>query len=308
MSEARAKHREDQKAKSGSSSSAAIAEAHYSSLTALSTSPISSIIDARVHSSMSAADISEYEALLLLDDLTPYAAVNWQSVSQGLVACEAMVVSPLPSVQRISQVGSDSPYLSDSCASIHILCERGDFITLHPLSTPRSVRGLGGSTVEATGIGAIKIKVSKGSFMLLEPALFIPTSMVRLISVALLAKAGFVTSFDFPYSQIRNKLVATGEIILGRNVYRLNHLSIVHPSPKSTHHTPFEDRAYLSQSARIPSLDTWHRRLGHVNNQAILDMATKGLAVGMPVDLSTHPPVCTCCILGKQKRNSVPKV
>ena len=37
-------------------------------------------------------------------------------------------------------------------------------------------------------------------------------------------------------------------------------------------------------------------------------MATKGLAEGMPIDLSSHPPVCTCCILEKQKRSSVPKV
>ena len=313
VGEARAKYKEDQKAKSNPTPSVAVAEAHFSTLTALSTSPITSIIDAQIHSSMMAADISEYEASLLLEDPTPYAAVDWRSACRGDIGFEAIVASPLPSAQRISQVGPDSPYLSDSCASIHISCERSDFISLRPLSTPRSVRGLGGSTVEATGIGAIKIKVSKGSFMLLEPALFIPTSMVRLVSVALLAKAGFVTSFDFPHSEIRNTcagnmLIATGEIILGRNVYKLNHLSIVHPSTKSSNHTPSEDHAYLSQSARIPSLDTWHRRLGHVNNQAILDMATKGLAVGMPVDLSIHLPVCTCCILGKQKRNVVPKV
>ena len=313
VSEARAKHKEDQKAKSAPSSSAVVAEAHFANLTALSTSPISSIIDARIHSSMTAADISEYEASLVLEGPAPYAAVDWRSTCWEHVDLEALVAAPLPSATRISKVGSDSPYLSDSCASIHISCERGDFITLRPLSQPRCVRGLGGSTVEATGIGAIKIKVSKGSFMLLEPALFIPTSTVRLVSVALLAKAGFVTSFDFPHSEIRNKhagnmLVATGEIIPGRNIYKLNHLSVVHPSSKSMSHAPSEDHAYLSQSARIPSLDTWHRRLGHVNNQAILDMATKGLAVGMPVDLSVHPPVYTCCILGKQKRNIVLKV
>ena len=90
--------------------------------------------------------------------------------------------------------------------------------------------------------------------MLLEPALFIPTSTVRLVSVALLVKAGFVTSFDFPHSEIQdkhegNKLIATGEIIPGQNVYKLNHLSIVHPSSKSAVLAPSEDCAYLSQSA-----------------------------------------------------------
>ena len=147
-------------------------------------------------------------------------------------------------------------------------------------------------------------------FSLLEPALFIPTSTVRLVSVALLAKAGFVTTFDYPCAEIQNKravnaIVATGEIIPSWNVYKLNHLTVAHhvsPNP------PSEDCVFLSQSACIPTLDTWHRRLGHVNNQSILDMAKKGLADGMPIDLSNHPPVCQCCILGKQMRSPVPKV
>ena len=130
------------------------------------------------------------------------------------------------------------------------------------------------------------------------------------MSVALLVKAGFITTLNYPRAEIRNKragnaVVATGEVIPSHNVYKLNHLTI-------THHVssvlPSEDCAFLSQSARVPTLDTWHRRLGHVNNQSILDMAKKGLADGMPIDLSNHLPVCQCCILGKQRRSVVPKV
>ena len=58
----------------------------------------------------------------------------------------------------------------------------------------------------------------------------------------------------------------------------------------------------------VPNLDTWHGRLGHPNNQAIYDMATKGLAKGMPIDLSLAPPKCEHCILGKQVKSSVPQV
>ena len=36
-------------------------------------------------------------------------------------------------------------------------------------------------------------------------------------------------------------------------------------------------------------------------------MARKGLADGIPIDLSNHLPVCQCCILRKQ-RSTVPKV
>ncbi|KAK0225726.1 hypothetical protein IW262DRAFT_1247641, partial [Armillaria fumosa] len=48
--------------------------------------------------------------------------------------------------------------------------------------------------------------------------------------------------------------------------------------------------------------------LGHLNNHSIHLMATKQLAEGMPIDLSTIPPSCKSCVLGKQTRSSVPKV
>ena len=314
VAEARAKQRDDAKVAKESKESANAAptnaEAHFSALTSLSTSPISSIIDARILPSMTVADISEYEVSLSLDSSPLYASIDWRHDVKADVAFDATIAAPVQSSKKYSPVDSDHPYLSDSCASIHISCERSDFISLKPLQTPRTVRGLGGSSVDAVGVGVIKIKVSKGSYLLLEPALFIPTSTVRLVSVALLAKAGFITTFDYPRAEIRNKragnsIVATGEIIPSRNVYKLNHLSVAHniSSPSTS-----DDRAFLSQSARVPTLDTWHRRLGHVNNQSILDMAKKGLADGMHIDLSNHPPVCQCCILGKQRRSSVPKV
>ena len=315
VADARVKQREDAKSARGSASvsantTASVAEAHFSALTSLSTSPISSVIDARVLPSMTAADISEYEVSLSMDERPLYASVDWRKDCRTEVAFEATIPTALPSSTRYSCVDPNHPYLSDSCASIHISYEHTDFISLKPLQSPRVVRGLGGSSVSAVGIGTIKIKLSKGSYLVLEPALFIPTSTVRLMSVALLAKAGFITTFDYPRAEIRNKwagnaVVATGEVIPSHNVYKLNHLTI-------THHVssvlPSEDRVFLSQSACIPTLNTWHRRLGHVNNQSILDMAKKGLANGMPIDLSNHLPVCQCCILGKQRRSVVPKV
>ena len=73
VAEAQAKQCEDAKIAKGSSSasagnSAAVAEAHFSALTSLSTSPISSIIDACILPTMTAADLSEYEVSLSLDD------------------------------------------------------------------------------------------------------------------------------------------------------------------------------------------------------------------------------------------------
>ena len=65
----------------------------------------------------------------------------------------------------------------------------------------------------------------------------------------------------------------------------------------------------LTNIARaVPNLQTWHRRLGHVNYKSIIDMAKNGVVTGMPIDLSTLPPLCEHCVLGKQMKMPVLKV
>ena len=61
-------------------------------------------------------------------------------------------------------------------------------------------------------------------------------------------------------------------------------------------------------ATRVPDIETWHRRLGHVNYRLIVEMSDKGMAKGMHIDLSSTPPKCQSCILGKQTRSSVPKI
>ncbi|KAG1863022.1 hypothetical protein F4604DRAFT_1499797, partial [Suillus subluteus] len=48
--------------------------------------------------------------------------------------------------------------------------------------------------------------------------------------------------------------------------------------------------------------------LGHADYRAIYDLACSGDATGMPIDLSSLPPICDNCILGKQTRTHVLKV
>ncbi|KAF9067036.1 hypothetical protein BDP27DRAFT_1148414, partial [Rhodocollybia butyracea] len=47
--------------------------------------------------------------------------------------------------------------------------------------------------------------------------------------------------------------------------------------------------------------------LGHANYQAIYDMSQKDMVKGMPIDLSSAPPKCQSCVLGKQTKTPVPK-
>jgi hypothetical protein len=59
---------------------------------------------------------------------------------------------------------------------------------------------------------------------------------------------------------------------------------------------------------RVPDIETWHRHLGHVNYKSIIDMSDNGMVRGMHINLSSVPPKCESCILGKQTKTPVPKI
>ena len=52
----------------------------------------------------------------------------------------------------------------------------------------------------------------------------------------------------------------------------------------------------------VPDLETWHKQLGHISYDTVIKMAKKKLTTGMPINMSTLPPLCEPCILGKQAK------
>ena len=53
---------------------------------------------------------------------------------------------------------------------------------------------------------------------------------------------------------------------------------------------------------------TWHRRLGHLNDDAVLRMVTQGMVQGMEITAgSTQDPHCEPCLSGKQTRTVILK-
>lgn len=60
-------------------------------------------------------------------------------------------------------------------------------------------------------------------------------------------------------------------------------------------------------ATRIADIETWHRRLGHLNARSIVEMSDRQMVKGMHIDLSSVPAKCQHCILAKQTRSSVPK-
>ena len=107
-------------------------------------------------------------------------------------------------------------------------------------------------------------------------------------------------SDDCCISDKTNKVIVRGTLSAATGLYVLNCASarVALSKPPSS----------ALYSNVVPNMETWHRRLGHCNNRTIIDMARDKVVKGMPIDLSTTPPKCDHCILGKQTRSPVPKV
>jgi hypothetical protein len=160
-------------------------------------------------------------------------------------------------------------------------------------------------------MGSIELCIAGSHKVTLENTVYIPASKVRLISVLELNVSGRYTShFDSDKCWVTNKggaVVLRGAVLRSRHLYALSLQSprVEHSKPNPSPLLPDPSTALLA--SRVPNLETWHRRLGHCGTDTIVDMAQKGVIQGMHMDLSTAPPRCDHCILGKQTRSAVPK-
>jgi len=172
----------------------------------------------------------------------------------------------------------------------------GDFFSLHPIP-PRTVSGVGGSSIQAIGVGTICLVIAKGIHVTLDHVLFIPAATVRLLSVSALCTAHHcVASFDATSCWVQSH---SGTHMLSGTLTSCKLYALSGGQLSAEH-------AYLVQ--HLPTLQSWHHRLGHVNYHVVYDLAHSGNTTSMPINLSTEPPICDACILGKQTKSSIPKV
>jgi hypothetical protein len=208
-------------------------------------------INPLVLDSLCSADIEEYahiaEYAWLMSQDTLHASVDWRERRRSVDELDlvAITAAPLPTSSRRTDLSLEaSPFLLDSACTTHISPDRSDFLTLHPI-VDRTVTGVGGSSITALGIGSIKLVVAKGSSILLENVLFIPTSTVRLISIACITDSlQCSVTFDSSSVTLKNRagaLFATGTRLPTRKLYHLDCTRL------STEHVFY-----------TANLDTWH--------------------------------------------------
>jgi transposase InsO family protein len=235
-------------------------------------------------------------ANLAIDLESSLAAIS--RLNDGYYSCaaieEALDSSSAPPDDKAHPVTELMPWCADSGCTTHVSPVRSDFTDLVPIN--RRVRGVGGQCLAATGSGTIHVRCGKGRKLILRNALYVPEATLRLMSIVRLDNDGFQATFGDSRVAIKNrsgKVMAEGAKV-GTDLYYIS------GNPKAG-----SESAHIARAA--PDLETWHKRLGHLNYSSIIKMAKSGMAAGMPVDLSTLPPLCEHCVIGKQTKTPVPK-
>jgi len=262
-------------------------------------------------------DLIDFHAFMALDDLVALTNMDWDDFdwsvpdplgdNTGLTATKVQTHMPF----------KDSPFVLDMGATCHISPDQSDFDTLSAIP-PHPVRGLGGTCVYAVGLGNIKLHLRNGHNLILHNVLYIPTSKVRLVSVLALNHDGdYMSHFGATSCWItttNGNCIAEGCVSTTRGLYTLaiatgDTFTAMTTSPSPVNDEA-NDRATIDTTlytTPVPDVETWHQWLGHCSSHMVVNMARNNVIKGMPIDLSSMPPKCDHCILGKQACSLVPK-
>lgn len=183
-------------------------------------------------------------------------------------------------------------WLVDSGASSHMTREQTYFTDYRKFDKPEKV-GLGdGRTVEAVGIGNIRLKMkyktSPPNKARLSQVLHVPQLACNLFSVRAAVSNGNTVKFGDSRCWIRaqnGKLCGMGT--LTEKLYALDCEPIA------------AERTAIASEVKDPNL--WHQRLGHVHEQRLRDIHRKELVTGMDIS-STGLTFCKGCVEGKMHR------
>ena len=176
-------------------------------------------------------------------------------------------------------------WLIDSGASSHMTYQKELFSEYHSFKTPEKVCLGDGRSVEALGSGKIPVLMAignggmtKGAFY---NALYVPKISHNLFSVRAASEKGKAMRFDdkncYIYDKYNN-ICGVGEI--EGKLYYLN----CHPAE------------YASVSVR-GNIDTWHQRLGHINEQYVQKLSKQGI-----IDATGQLSFCENCVETKTTR------
>ena len=117
----------------------------------------------------------EYEGWVVVEEkvtTTVDLTCNTSTPEEG-----TFTIKPLNQTQCSRASLINFPFIIDTGATVHSSLDKGDFLTLCPIS-PHPVKGVGGSSIIAIGVGNIRLHIAQGASIILCNALYIPNEMV----------------------------------------------------------------------------------------------------------------------------------
>ena len=177
-----------------------------------------------------------------------------------------------------------------SGASSHFCPDKSKFINLRPLEG-QNIRTTNDGVIPACGIGDVSIELSNGSGetkCILKDTIYVPDMAFTLISVSHLDLANCSTTFTGGQCIIQNtKGAVMATLPLSDGLYHLAMKSYTSPS----------DHANIT-SAKM-TIQEAHLKFGHIAHDAIKYTITKGLILGIELDLTLKPEFCDACTKAK---------
>ena len=148
------------------------------------------------------------------------------------------------------------------------------------------------------GKGDMYIMVPKGETktkVLLRDVLYAPAMSATLISISKIAVAKHTVTFRNSILEIYDPAgKQIGEIRCSNGLYSVNH-------------GPCDEDGKVLTAVSI-SIDSLHRRMGHIAPEAARDLVRKGLVLGVELEDEGPPIPCESCEYAKATRKPIRKV
>lgn len=102
-------------------------------------------------------------------DNVPKASINWTTHTRDTNTTD-LHLSQGTKLAFASTM--EFPFFVDSGVTVHISPYRSNFSSLQPI-VPKAIKGVGGSTISAHGIGCIQLHTTEGAMLSLQNALYV---------------------------------------------------------------------------------------------------------------------------------------
>lgn len=197
---------------------------------------------------------------------------------------------------RTSNLSDDGRWCLDSGATSHLTNSTCEFITLENVENVELSLADSSST-HVIANGEVKFCADvRGEIknFRLNNTLLVPDLRTKLMSVGKITDRGFSVTFDKDQAKVREK---DGTVRLIAN--RIDGLYYV-SEESSQGREDFREMAWSSK--KIESLETWHRRLGHLNERYLIEAVKNQSICGIEVKYQKERLNCDICARGKITR------